>query len=271
MVVKFSPSTGIECWDYPTIQRKLIDLSQADKNRYWICRDLSLAKSSCMGRSFWKIAQHFSCLRSFYFIDPNHSTSLLEKIWKLIELNHDEGLKPLFFQAVANFEEVTGHHVKIIQGIFSDTVKIPEPVAASEVLHTHVFVPTQEPVILRPDRSLPLVPRLFNPFFRQRPGARRGVHGVNPIVRDHLPFAGARQIPGAGRTEVLRPDVPLFERERGPRVRVEVPQRGGNLRQPPPTRVAPIVPERQPERRPDAREPLRGGEGQDRRVIPGRR
>ena len=80
-MINFSVHTKenhVKAWDEIKLAYKLHKLAKADKNTTWLHRNLSIAKSSVIGRLFWCIAKHFDWMRrAFYDIDLKRSQAIL--------------------------------------------------------------------------------------------------------------------------------------------------------------------------------------------------
>lgn len=225
-MINFAPANSVEIWDEIRLRGKLEDLANATKKGYWIHKDLTVTKSSCLGRCFWSIiGKRFECLRrDFYDIDLKMSKRYLEHIANKIEQDKidDTELVNLFFYAVGNFEEITNYHyrinlpTKLFQIAHQPSPQAPAPTALPATINVSVTPPdpiieTRVVEVAHPVFVDVPVPIPVDPYLPMR-------RYIRPVVYPRsldIPYSftpersvpimtGGRQIPGTGRSEPIR-------------------------------------------------------------------
>jgi hypothetical protein len=95
-------------WDLSTVQTKLTQLKDVQKNAAWICSDLTIVKSNSFERWIWTIvAKYFTFLRKFVFhVDLEQSKNILSQLKIEIQDSQDRKLIKLFDKALSNFNAI---------------------------------------------------------------------------------------------------------------------------------------------------------------------
>lgn len=98
-------------WDEQKLEHKLEHLANAGKSTTWIRRNLTIVKSSFIGRLLWCIAKHFDWMRRlFYDIDLERSKALLKELQPQVYSKGNARLQKLFEKAVGNFNHIAPRH-----------------------------------------------------------------------------------------------------------------------------------------------------------------
>ena len=80
----------------PQLISTLTQLTSAQKSRDWIRADLTLSKSSKLGRIFWCAIKHFNCLREFFYgVNLEKSKERLHALRAVIVKGGDHSDRPL--------------------------------------------------------------------------------------------------------------------------------------------------------------------------------
>src|SRR5690242_7647432 len=88
---------------------KLESLATATKQEYWLCSDLSVKKSTAIGRFFWTlIAKRFDFLRKFFYgVDLVQSHSQFHKIKAKLIAEKDPKKIAVYNSAVRAFNKIS--------------------------------------------------------------------------------------------------------------------------------------------------------------------